>query len=55
MRAFVRDPEKAEALFGEDVELAVGDFSDPASFGAALDGVEEVLLSCADDPRRVEW
>ena len=55
VRAFVRDPEKARALFDDGVELAAGDFADPASVRAALEGVEEVLLSCADDPRRVEW
>jgi uncharacterized protein YbjT (DUF2867 family) len=55
VRAFVRDAEKARALFGDDVELAVGDFADPASVRAALEGVEELVLSCADDPRRVEW
>lgn len=55
VRAFVRDPVMARSLFGEDVELAVGDFADPASLGAALEGVQAMLLSCADDPRRVEW
>jgi uncharacterized protein YbjT (DUF2867 family) len=55
VRAFVRDPERARDLFGDTVELAVGDFADPTSVRAALDGVDTVLLSCADDPRRVEW
>jgi uncharacterized protein YbjT (DUF2867 family) len=55
VRAFVRDPEKARARLGEAVELAVGDFADSASLGAALDGIEQLVLSCADDPRRVEW
>jgi uncharacterized protein YbjT (DUF2867 family) len=56
VRAFVRDPDKARTLFGEGVELAAGDFGDPASLRAALDeGVQTMLLSCADDPRRVEW
>lgn len=55
VRAFVRDPEKARHLFGDGVELAIGDFADPHSVRAALAGVENVLLSCADDPRRVEW
>src|SRR5437667_4367049 len=55
VRAFVRDPEKAQRLLGEEVGLAVGDFADERSVLAALDGVQHVLLSCADDPRRVEW
>jgi uncharacterized protein YbjT (DUF2867 family) len=55
MRAFVRDPEKARQLFGDEVELAVGDFGDASSVPTALDGAQAMLLSCADDPRRVEW
>src|SRR5215218_4106047 len=55
VRAFVRDPDKARSLFGEGVELAVGDFADAASLRAALEGVDAMLLSCADDPRRVDW
>ena len=55
VRAFVRDPEKARSLFGVEVELAAGDFADPPSLDRALDGVQAMLLSCADDPRRVEW
>jgi uncharacterized protein YbjT (DUF2867 family) len=55
VRAFVRDAEKARQLLGDEVELAVGDFADPSSARAALDGVDAMLLSCADDPRRVEW
>jgi uncharacterized protein YbjT (DUF2867 family) len=55
VRVFVRDAEKARVLFGDDVELAVGDFAEPASVCAALEGVDELVLSCADDPRRVEW
>jgi uncharacterized protein YbjT (DUF2867 family) len=55
VRAFVRDPEKAREMFGHGVELAIGDFADAGSVRAALDGVDEVFLSCADDPRRVEW
>ena len=55
VRTFVRDPHKARGLFGNAVELAVGDFTDPSSVLAALDGVEQLFLSGADDPRRVEW
>src|SRR4029077_10865633 len=35
--------------------LAVGDFADAASVRAALEGADVLLLSCADDPRRVGW
>jgi uncharacterized protein YbjT (DUF2867 family) len=55
VRAFVRDPQKAREKLGDEVELAVGDFADPQSVRAALDGVDDVVLSCADAPRRVAW
>ncbi len=55
VRAFVRDPDEAYTRFGDAVALAVGDFADPASFRTALEGVDELVLSCADDPRRVAW
>jgi uncharacterized protein YbjT (DUF2867 family) len=55
VRAFVRDPGKARHKLGENVELAVGDFADPPSVRAALEGADALLLSCADDPRRVGW
>jgi uncharacterized protein YbjT (DUF2867 family) len=55
VRAFVRDPGKARHQLGENVELAVGDFADPPSVRAALEGADALLLSCADDPRRIGW
>jgi uncharacterized protein YbjT (DUF2867 family) len=55
VRAFVRDRGKARGLFGDSVELAEGDFADRRSLRAALEGVTDVFLSGADDPRRVEW
>jgi uncharacterized protein YbjT (DUF2867 family) len=51
VRAFVRHPVDA---FGGDVDLAIGDFEDPASIRAALAGVDRVFLSSADGPRKVE-
>ena len=55
-RARVRARSRAgPRRLGDAVELAVGDFADPASVRAALDGVEQLFLSCADDPRRVGW
>jgi len=55
VRAFVRDPGKAAAMLGDDVDLAVGDFGDPASIRAALDGVSGVFLACGNQPRQVEY
>src|SRR5690348_1260051 len=61
VRAFVRDPERArQVLAGNggnagNVELAVGDFADRRSVRAAVEGADALLLSCADDPRRVGW
>jgi len=55
VRAFVRDPEKANRLLGPEVELVVGDFADHASLAAAVDGVERVFLACANHPQQVPW
>jgi uncharacterized protein YbjT (DUF2867 family) len=55
VRVFTRDRDHAQRLFGDAVETAVGDFADARSFEAAIEGVEELVLSCADDPRRVAW
>jgi uncharacterized protein YbjT (DUF2867 family) len=55
VRAFVRDADKARRLFGDGAELAVGDFADRNALRAAFSGVDDVFLSGADDPRRVEW
>ncbi|WP_335987159.1 SDR family oxidoreductase [Glycomyces sp. MUSA5-2] len=42
VRALVRDAAKGEAL---GVEYAVGDFDDPASLAAAMDGVDRMFLA----------
>lgn len=55
VRVLTRDPTKAERLFGPAVEVVPGDFAAPATLAAALAGAEQLLLSCADDPRRVQW
>src|SRR3712207_4887273 len=52
VRAFVRDPARAAARLGV-VELAVGDFADPASLRRAMEGVSRVFLSSADGPEKV--
>jgi uncharacterized protein YbjT (DUF2867 family) len=49
VRAFVRDPERAPA----GVEVAVGDFGDPASLRRALAGVSRVFLSSANGQDQV--
>ena len=53
VRAFVRDAERAAGMLGEDVELAVGDFGDPASVRAALDGVDGVFLAVPGGPLKL--
>jgi uncharacterized protein YbjT (DUF2867 family) len=50
----VRDPAKAKERLGPDVELAVGDFEDRPSLRRALQGVDRVFLTSADNPRKVE-
>ncbi len=42
--AFVRNPEKAEKLRQEGVEVMMGDFTDIASLQKALSGVDKVFL-----------
>ncbi|OGX90991.1 SDR family oxidoreductase [Hymenobacter coccineus] len=42
--AVVRDPQKAAALSLLGVQVRQGDYNDPASFGAAFQGVDTVLL-----------
>lgn len=41
---FVRDAKKARAMFGERVEVCVGDLADGASLEAAMAGMETVFL-----------
>jgi uncharacterized protein YbjT (DUF2867 family) len=55
VRVFARDADRARGLFDGAAELAFGNFDDPVSVSRALDGVETVFLSGADDPRRVGW
>jgi uncharacterized protein YbjT (DUF2867 family) len=51
VRAFVRDP---AAALPDGVERAVGDFEDPPSIHAALEGIDQIFLASADGPRKVE-
>jgi NAD(P)H dehydrogenase (quinone) len=42
--AIARDAAKATALSGDDVEVRVADYSDPAGWDAALSGVDRLVL-----------
>jgi (4-alkanoyl-5-oxo-2,5-dihydrofuran-3-yl)methyl phosphate reductase len=46
-RIFVRDAMKAGALFGRDVEMTVGDFTDAAALSRALNHIDAVLCITA--------
>ncbi len=54
-RAFVRDPGRAVRVLGPEVELAVGEFDDPASIARAMDGVDRLFLACGNVPGQVEY
>jgi uncharacterized protein YbjT (DUF2867 family) len=43
-RVFARDPKKARALFGDRVEIRVGDLADADSLANALLGIDSVFL-----------
>ena len=44
IRVLVRDTAKAAVQLGDEVEIARGDFSDPMSVEAAMEGVDRTLL-----------
>lgn len=48
--AYVRDPERARALLGRDVELRAGDLADAGALRTALAGIDAVLLCSGNDP-----
>jgi uncharacterized protein YbjT (DUF2867 family) len=54
-RAFVRDPTKARARLGEQVELAMGDLDRPETITAAVAGVDRVFLVTTQDVQQPEW
>ncbi len=54
IRAFVRNRDAAIAKLG-DVELAIGDFADPAALRRALVGVDQVFLTATDGPQKVAY
>ena len=55
VRAFVRDPGRAASCLAQGVEMASGDYDDPASVERALNGMETVLLLAPNHPRQAEW
>ncbi|MFN2555881.1 MAG: NmrA family NAD(P)-binding protein [Nitriliruptorales bacterium] len=46
-------PPKAAEKLGDGVELVIGDYEDPASVRRAVEGVDRLLLSSADSPRKI--
>jgi uncharacterized protein YbjT (DUF2867 family) len=54
VRALVRDRKKAQGLAKSGVELAQGDFDDPASLDAALADVKSAFLLSPSMPQQVE-
>jgi uncharacterized protein YbjT (DUF2867 family) len=55
VRAFVRNPAEAVHLKGPNIELAVGDFNQPETFDAALQGAEQAFLLTPVAERSVYW
>ena len=54
VRALLRNPNSAGEIKGPLVEVAIGDFLNPASLDAALQGVEKAFLIPPTNPRSVE-
>jgi uncharacterized protein YbjT (DUF2867 family) len=54
IRGLVRDRQKAAKLEAQGVELAQGDFSQPDSLDAALQGIDAAFLVMPNDPHQVE-
>ena len=55
VRALVRKPAEAAKLDGPNIEVAVGDFDQPESLEAALQGVEKAFLLTPAAERFVQW
>ncbi|MCC5794338.1 MAG: SDR family oxidoreductase [Chromatiales bacterium] len=54
VRVLARNAEGARGLFGDRVEIAVGDVRNPASLPSALEGVTGVISTIGASPRRQE-
>jgi uncharacterized protein YbjT (DUF2867 family) len=55
VRALVRNPARAANLKGPNVELVPGDFDQPATLDAALQGADKAFLLTPIAERSVEW
>src|SRR5262245_56850320 len=55
VRASVRNPAEAARLKGPNIELAVGDFDQPETLNAALQGVERAFLLTPVAERSLFW
>ena len=55
VRAFARRQERAEAILGPGVDVALGDLTDPRTIESAMDDVERLFLLAPSDPRQAEW
>ena len=55
VRALVRNPARAANLNGPNVELVAGDFDQPATLDAALQGADKAFLLTPVAERSVEW
>lgn len=53
VRAFVRDPVKAQSLHASSVQIATGDLGDPDAIRNAMHGVEKVFLVSSPAPEQV--
>ena len=49
-RVVSRDPDKARARLGDDVEVVRGDFDDPSAMARALHGVDALFLLIGAGP-----
>jgi uncharacterized protein YbjT (DUF2867 family) len=50
VRALVRSPEKAQQIIATNVEIAIGDFTQPDSISESLQGVEKLFLLSSLEP-----
>jgi len=54
VRALVRGPDAAAALQRDGVDVAVGDFTAPATLRAAMKGVAQVFVASRNDPGQAD-
>ena len=54
VRAFARDPDKAKATLGADVEIVQGDYADGASLAGAREAAASLVVLTPNSPRQAE-